>query len=199
MNLPNKLTMLRMALIPVFLVFMICEGIPNRFLWALLIFAAASFTDMLDGMIARARGLVTNFGKFMDPLADKLLVMSALVCFTQLDSFMEVPSVVIVAILAREFAVTALRTLAADAGVVIAADKWGKIKTVSQMVWVCYVLLVQSAMVQIMDYAAKTSQSRTVLLCTWANYAGMTIVVLTTLGSGINYLYKNRALFLNSK
>lgn len=191
MNLPNKLTMLRMALIPVFLVFMLCTGIPHNYLWALIVFAGASLTDMLDGQIARKRGLVTNFGKFMDPLADKLLVMSALVCFTQLEPAFALPAVVLVLILAREFAVTALRTLAADNGVVIAADKWGKIKTVSQMVWICYTLLMLWLCVGLLGYV-----NGPMLAIYWA---GMAVVLVTTVGSGINYLGKNRELFMNSK
>lgn len=192
MNLPNKLTMLRMGLIPVFLVFMCFQDIPHRYLWALLVFAAASFTDMLDGQIARKYNLVTNFGKFMDPLADKLLVMSALVCFTQTE--FRVSAVVIVVILAREFAVTALRTLAADAGVVIAADRWGKVKTVSQMVWICYMLLFLWCNSDLRP--AFSMLPYWMYLLAWL---GQAVVVLSTLGSGINYLWKNRRLFLSSK
>lgn len=192
MNLPNKLTLMRMALIPVFLLCMLWS-FPHHYLVALIIFAGASYTDMLDGQIARKRGLVTNFGKFMDPLADKLLVMSALCCFTQLpkDLGLNLPAVVLVVILAREFAVTALRTLAADSGVVIAADKWGKIKTVSQMVWICYGLFIFW-----LEFDG-------ILLLTWrwavVYYLGMAIVVITTVGSGINYLVKNRQLFMSSR
>lgn len=192
MNLPNKLTLLRMALIPVFLLCMLCS-FPHHYLLALVIFAGASYTDMLDGQIARKRGLVTNFGKFMDPLADKLLVMSALCCFTQLPDdlmLLNMPAVVLVVILAREFAVTALRTLAADSGVVIAADKWGKIKTVSQMVWICYGLFIFWLEFDVLP-----------LTWCWAvvYYLGMAIVVITTVGSGINYLVKNRQLFMSSR
>ena len=112
MNLPNKLTLMRVILIPFFLVMIYVDAIPLHFLWALVIFAAASLTDMLDGKIARARGLVTNFGKFLDPLADKVLVI----------------------IIAREFMVSGLRLLAAEEGVVIAAGIWGKLKTAFTMV-----------------------------------------------------------------
>ena len=118
MNLPNKLTLLRVILIPFFLVMMYVDAIPLHFLWALVIFAAASLTDMLDGKIARARGLVTNFGKFLDPLADKVLVI----------------------IIAREFMVSGLRLLAAEEGVVIAAGIWGKLKTAFTMVTIVGVM-----------------------------------------------------------
>ncbi|MEG1994555.1 MAG: CDP-diacylglycerol--glycerol-3-phosphate 3-phosphatidyltransferase, partial [Oscillospiraceae bacterium] len=138
MNLPNKLTVLRICLIPLFLFFLYCNFIPHNFLIALVVFGAASFTDMLDGKIARKHNLVTDFGKFMDPLADKLLVISAMIAFVGLNL---ASSIVVIIILAREFLVTSLRLVAANSGVVIAADKWGKYKTVSQMMWVSYIML----------------------------------------------------------
>ena len=131
MNLPNKLTTARVVMIPLFLV-AVYQG---WWLAALVIFALASVTDALDGHIARSRGLVTDFGKFMDPLADKLLVTAALMVFVDL---LEVPGWVVFLIVARELAITGLRTIAAGKGVVMAADKWGKVKTASQMVWICY-------------------------------------------------------------
>lgn len=190
MNLPNKLTLLRMCLIPVFLLFLLWEGLPNNYLWALLIFAAASITDTLDGQIARRRGLVTDFGKFMDPLADKLLVMSALVGFVDV---MDVPPTVIIVILAREFLVTALRTLAADNGVVIAADGWGKLKTVLQMFWICFTLLLLWVM------AEEIGPGWVFAALSWVHIVGMTLVVAVTIISGFNYMWKNRQLFLRSK
>ena len=126
MNLPNKLTTARVVMIPLFLL-ALYQG---QWLAALVFFALASVTDALDGHIARSRGLVTDFGKFMDPLADKLLVTSALIAFVEL---LRVPGWVVFLIIARELAITGLRTLAAGKGVVLAADKWGKIKTVSQI------------------------------------------------------------------
>ena len=134
MNLPNKLTTARVVMIPLFLL-ALYQG---QWLAALVLFALASVTDALDGHIARSRGLVTDFGKFMDPLADKLLVTSALIAFEEL---LRVPGWVVFLIIARELAITGLRTLAAGKGVVLAADKWGKIKTVTQMVWICYGLV----------------------------------------------------------
>lgn len=135
MNLPNKLTLLRVILIPVFLVFVYVPAIPLHFLWALVIFAAASLTDMLDGKIARARGLVTNFGKFLDPLADKVLVITALTVLVELEEF-RMSAIPLVIIIAREFMVSGLRLLAAEEGVVIAAGIWGKLKTAFTMVTV---------------------------------------------------------------
>ncbi len=140
MNLPNKLTLLRVILIPVFLIFIYVRCIPAHFLLALLVFAAASLTDMLDGKIARARGLVTNFGKFLDPLADKVLVITALTVFVELDEI-SMSAIPLVIIIAREFMVSGLRLLAAEEGTVIAAGIWGKLKTAFTMVTIVAVLL----------------------------------------------------------
>lgn len=139
MNLPNKLTLLRVILIPVFLVFIYVDAIPLHFLWALVVFAVASLTDMLDGKIARSRGLVTNFGKFLDPLADKVLVITALTVFVELDAF-RMSAIPLVIIIAREFMVSGLRLLAAEEGVVIAAGIWGKLKTAFTMVTIVGVM-----------------------------------------------------------
>ena len=130
MNLPNKLTMLRVILIPFFVV---CELIPYSWgKWAaLVIFVAASITDKLDGTIARKYNLITNFGKFMDPLADKLLVCSAMICFVGLGTL--APWIVII-IVAREFIISGFRLIAAENGRVIVAGIWGKAKTVVQMI-----------------------------------------------------------------
>lgn len=134
MNLPNKLTLLRIIAIPVFIV-VLMMGYGYA---ATVIFIAAALTDMLDGKIARKYDLVTNFGKLMDPLADKLLVMSALVCLVELGS---VPGWMVIVILAREFAVTGLRQVAASEGIVIAAGTTGKIKTITQMIAIPLLLL----------------------------------------------------------
>ena len=131
MNLPNKLTMLRVILIPFFIFFLLTDMMGDTGAWiALAIFCVASFTDFLDGQIARRCNLVTNFGKFMDPLADKLLVCSALICFVEMGLL---PSWFVIVIIAREFIISGFRLVASDAGVVIAASFWGKFKTVSQM------------------------------------------------------------------
>lgn len=140
MNLPNKLTVLRVLLVPFFVIFTLTGSIPHHFLIAGLLFGAASLTDMLDGKIARKRNLITNFGKLMDPLADKILVLSALLCFVKLDL---ANVVLVLLILIREFAVTAVRQLAAENGKVVAANLWGKAKTVVEMIAICTIFLLQ--------------------------------------------------------
>ena len=130
MNLPNKLTILRMIMIPFFLVALMVPGIPGGKWIALALFCLASLTDMLDGKIARKYNLITDFGKFMDPLADKLLVCSAMIALIDLD---RIPALVVIVIIAREFIISGFRLVASDNGVVIAAGWWGKIKTVCQM------------------------------------------------------------------
>ena len=186
MNRPNKLTTLRVAMIPLFLLALY----GGYWLLALVLFALASITDMLDGHIARSRGMVTDFGKFMDPLADKLLVTSALIAFVEL---MDVPGWIVFCIIARELAVTGLRTLAAGKGVVMAADKWGKLKTVTQMVWLCYGLLIGFCLARL------AIPGRTVSALWLVFRAGMVIVLCTTLFSGWNYLWNNRGLFSQMK
>lgn len=132
MNLPNRLTLLRVCLIPFFLLFVYLK-VPFHFLIALVIFAAASITDALDGQIARKRNLVTNFGKFLDPLADKVLVIAALTVFVELPEI-NMGAIPLIIISAREFMVSGLRLLAADSGIVVAAGMWGKLKTAFTMV-----------------------------------------------------------------
>lgn len=139
MNLPNKLTIFRVILIPVFIIALMSGIIPepvNRYV-GVVIFCVASFTDYLDGHIARKYNLVTNFGKFMDPLADKLLVSSALICMIELGFL---PAWIVIIIISREFIITGFRLIAAEGGLVIAASWWGKIKTVTQMLMIILVL-----------------------------------------------------------
>lgn len=139
MNLPNKLTILRVIMIPFFLIFMLTDlGNEAGKYIALFLFCAASITDFLDGYIARKNNLVTNFGKFMDPLADKLLVCSALISFVELG---KVPAWIVIIIVAREFIISGFRLVASDNGVVIAASYWGKFKTVSQMIMIILIIL----------------------------------------------------------
>lgn len=195
MNLPNKLTVMRMALIPVFLVFMLAESVPHRYLIAAVIFAAASFTDYLDGHIARRDGLVTNFGKLMDPLADKLLVFSALVCFIELEMS---SALIVFIILAREFLVTSVRLIAAEQGTVIAADIWGKMKTVSQIVWVLIALtalwLEESWPLFMTVSPGASAPPAPVIFLIGLSFVVQTIVVILTVFSGFNYIWKNRSL-----
>ena len=136
MNLPNKLTVIRIILAPLFMLLALWE-FPFHYAAALVVFIVAALTDMLDGKIARARGLVTNFGKFLDPLADKMLTTAAFLVFLSIGK-MNVWALMIV--LTREFMVTSVRLLAAKDGTVIAASMWGKAKTVAQMVAIIYVL-----------------------------------------------------------
>lgn len=139
MNLPNKITIFRVCMIPVFLIFMLVPNIPYGNYIAVAVFAIACLSDALDGYLARKHNLVTNFGKFMDPLADKLLVCSALICFVEL-SYM--PAWIVIVIIAREFIISGFRLIASDNGVVIAASYWGKFKTIAQMI-TCILLIVQ--------------------------------------------------------
>lgn len=168
MNTPNKLTLLRVILIPVFVVLLYVE-VPYHMLWALAAFIVASFTDFLDGRIARSRGLVTDFGKLMDPLADKMLVMSALICFVELG---RLPAWAVLIVVIREFAVTALRMLAVENGRVIAAGWSGKIKTASTMVCICLMLVFTQ--VPALDIAAAV------------------VILATTIYSGAEYFIKNK-------
>lgn len=142
MNLPNKLTVLRILLVPFFVAALLID-FPLNNLAALALFGAASLTDMFDGKIARKRGLVTDFGKFADPLADKILVISALLCFVQLGLC---DCVAVIIVLFREFTVTSIRLIAAAKGKVIAANMWGKVKTVTQIVAVVCVLVMQTVL-----------------------------------------------------
>ena len=131
MNLPNKITILRICMIPFFLFFMLSPSIPYSKYIAAVIFIVAALSDAVDGHIARKYSLITNFGKFMDPLADKLLVCSALICFVELK---RVPAWIIIIIISREFIISGFRLVASDNGVVIAASYWGKFKTTAQMI-----------------------------------------------------------------
>ena len=173
MNLPNKLTILRVIMIPFFVVCLLLDKGTATEIAALVLFAAASFTDFLDGYIARRDNLVTNFGKFMDPLADKLLVCSAMICLIELG---RLPAWIVIIIIAREFIISGFRLVASDNGVVIAASYWGKFKTVSQMFmimlliihpegtvfyWLEQILIYVSlilTIVSLMDYLMKNKQ-----------------------------------------
>lgn len=139
MNLPNKLTILRIILIPFFVFFLLADiAGPYRFWIADVVFIIASLTDMADGKIARKYGLVTNFGKFMDPLADKMLVSSAFICLVELG---RIPAWIVIVIIAREFVISGFRLIASDNGIVIAASYWGKFKTTFQMFAIILLIL----------------------------------------------------------
>ena len=170
MNLPNKLTVGRIILVP-FFVAALLANFPLNNAVALIIFIAASLTDMFDGKIARKYNLVTNFGKFMDPLADKLLVCTALICLTSMN---RLNVIVVLVIIAREFIISGFRLVASDNGIVIAASYWGKFKTVSQMALI---------IVLIMDLGGVWNVVGTVL--TW-------VALLLTVVSLIDYIAKNK-------
>ncbi len=172
MNLPNKLTTIRMIIVPFFVIALLYQGGTNYAarMIALILFIAASLTDLADGRISRRNNLVTDFGKFMDPLADKLLVCSALICFIQLG---QIRAWMVVIIIAREFAISGFRLVASDNGIVIAASYWGKFKTVFQMASV--ILLI----INIQELSVVTD------ICIW-------IALILTVVSLIDYIYKNR-------
>lgn len=180
MNIPNKLTIFRVVLIPFFVFFLLVpnfDGYGNYI--ALAIFVLASLTDMLDGMIARKYNLVTNFGKFMDPLADKLLVCSAMICLIERG---QIPSWVVIVIISREFIISGFRLVASDNGIVIAASYWGKAKTVCQMVMIIALLLdIEHPYFQYLEF---------VLI-----YASLILTVISL----IDYLLKNRSVLSNRK
>ena len=167
MNLPNRLTVMRMILVP-FFVAAVLYPFPHHFLIAFILFAVASYTDHLDGKIARKRNLITNFGKFMDPLADKCLVTAAMLWFVEIG---QMPGWALLVVIIREFGVSGLRMVAADKGRVIAAGWSGKVKTASTMV--CIVLMFLPIPAEL-------------------NLACVAVIVLTTIYSGVEYFVKNR-------
>lgn len=178
MNLPNKITLFRVCMIPVFLVFYLIDTIPANNVIAVTVFIIACLSDAVDGHIARKYNLVTNFGKFMDPLADKLLVCTALICFLSKGT---IPLLVVIVIIAREFIISGFRQVASDAGLVLAASYWGKFKTTAQMI-MCVLLILH------LDYA-------------WFGVLEMIFIWLSfalTIISMMDYLIKNRSV-LNTK
>ncbi len=170
MNTANRLTLLRVVLIPVFLV-VLYLGIPGANYWALAIFIAASVTDTLDGYIARHYNQITDFGKFMDPLADKCLVTAAMLWFVEIGVM---PGWALLVVIVREFGVSGLRMIAADKGRVIAAGWSGKVKTASTMVCICLMLLVEPLGIPPI-----------------VNTICVAVIVLTTIYSGVEYFMKN--------
>ena len=180
MNLPNKLTIMRVILIPFFVFFLLSPYFPayGNYI-AVAIFIVASLTDMLDGKIARKYNLVTNFGKFMDPLADKLLVCSTMICLIELD---RLAAWIVIVIIAREFIISGFRLVASDNGVVIAASYWGKFKTTFQMLMVIVLILdIQMPFFQILG---------TVLTY---------VALILTVVSLIDYIVKNKDVLKDQK
>lgn len=179
MNLANKLTLLRVIMIPAFLLVLFLAPEPMGRYIAVVIFIVASLTDMLDGKIARKYNLVTNFGKFMDPLADKLLVCSAMICLIELD---RLAAWIVIVIIAREFIISGFRLVASDNGVVIAASYWGKFKTTFQMLMVIVLILdIQMPFFQILG---------TVLTY---------VALILTVVSLIDYIVKNKDVLKDQK
>lgn len=176
MNLPNKLTVLRIIMVPFFVFFMLTDvgGTANKWI-ALVLFCVASLTDLLDGKIARKYNLVTNFGKFMDPLADKLLVCSAMICLVELK---RLAAWIVIVIIAREFIISGFRLVASDNGVVIAASYWGKFKTTFQMLMIILLIL---------DLGETFAIVETIVV--W------TALILTVI-SLVDYLVKNKGVLL---
>ncbi|HBC95180.1 MAG TPA: CDP-diacylglycerol--glycerol-3-phosphate 3-phosphatidyltransferase [Clostridium sp.] len=195
MNLANKLTILRMLLIPFFLIFMAVKDMPYGKIIAIAIFILASITDKLDGYIARSRNQVTKFGKFMDPLADKLLVTAALISLVE---YHIIPTWVAMIIIAREFAVTGLRAIAASEGVVIAASPWGKAKTVTQILAIILALInLDYNHVSFGLLRSLWDHPHKVLNC--ITYVAMTIAIVMTVISGVDYFVKNKEVFKSDK
>ncbi|MGL4571910.1 MAG: CDP-diacylglycerol--glycerol-3-phosphate 3-phosphatidyltransferase [Clostridium sp.] len=196
MNLANKLTLLRMLLVPIFLIFIALNEIPYGTFIATFIFVIASITDKLDGYIARSRNEITNFGKFMDPLADKLLVTAALISLVE---FRVVPSWAAVIIIAREFAVSGLRTLAASEGKVIAASWWGKIKTVIQIIAI--ILLLIEVNIAQSQYLFDIVTNNTFLLNFFEYVPNicLNVAVVITMVSGYDYFRKNKSVISTNK
>ena len=169
--------MFRVILIPFFIVFLLASLTPYDKWIALAIFIIASLTDLLDGHIARKYNLITNFGKFMDPLADKLLVCSALICLVELG---RIPSWIVIVIIAREFIISGFRLIASDNGVVIAASYWGKFKTTFQMVMICLMIANMDALSLLTNII-------------------MWIALVLTVVSLLDYLIKNRDIMKETK
>ena len=197
MNLPNKLTLSRIILTPFFVVAMLID-FPFHYLVALAIFGIASVTDMLDGKIARKQNLVTNFGKFSDPLADKILVLSTLVCFVQLGLC---SSIIVIIVLFREFAVSSIRLLAATEGKVVAANIWGKVKTVTQIIAIILIFLLQF-IIELMNMNFIPVGSSAVDMFAFVfNIIGNVALWISTiicLISGVIYIWDNRK-FISEK
>ena len=201
MNLANKLTMARIIAIPFFLLFMFIGNIYTR-VAALLIFILAALTDMYDGIIARHREEVTNFGKFIDPLADKLIVSAAFISFVQLRE-LAIPAWMVILVISREFIITGLRSVAASRGTIISASLSGKFKTTSQMVVIITILLILIVNAVLKNYCHTTPLELQAFLG-WKRVLGyildrapywlMLVVTILTVISGFNYIFKNKQL-----
>ncbi len=190
MNLPNKLTILRICLVP-FMIGALLIDFPLHYFVSGLIFGAASLTDFFDGKIAREKGLITDFGKFADPLADKILVISALVCFVALGLC---DPVLVIIVLFREFAITSIRLVAASNGTVIAANIWGKAKTVTQIVAIVAVFVFQFFL-ELCHLFIPIPAHITAIIAIYLTIAGQVLLWISTIFaiiSGIIYIKDNK-------
>ncbi len=190
MNLPNKLTILRILLVP-FMIAALLIGFPHHFLVAGLLFGAASLTDFFDGKIARERNLITDFGKFADPLADKILVVSCLVCFVAMKLC---DPILLIIVLFREFAVTSIRLVAASTGKVIAANMWGKVKTVTQIIAIVAVFTFQYFL-ELCKLYIPIPKEITDIIALWLGAGGHILLWISTIMaiiSGIIYIKDNK-------
>ena len=190
MNIPNQLTLARLVLTAIFVAVVSIHSLPERYSIGLVLFILAAITDFLDGYIARKHNLITNFGKLMDPLADKVLMCSAFVILTRDDL---IPAWIVIAMLAREFLVTGLRLLATSQGAVLAADSLGKLKTVLQIVTIIYLLMFIASKETMFAWSTFLFEWK------WTSpaIAGVAIIGVTafvTIYSGMSYMVKNRAL-----
>ena len=189
MTTANKLTLFRVLLIPLFIFFMLSSNSgPHNFLWSLVIFVSASVTDMLDGMIARKYNQITDIGKLLDPLADKMLIISAFICLVYLNV---INVVAVIIVIMREFLITALRAFAKEKQVIIAAGMLGKIKTVSQIIYIVFILIYQEL---IFTNLIKNTQMYSVI-----DFVLLWLMVLFTVISAIHYIHANISLFYNNK
>ena len=180
-----------MSLIPILIIFLLVKSIPNRFFLALIVFLVASLTDHLDGKLARKYGQITDFGKFLDPLADKMLVMSAFICFVDLNLITSVPVIII---LLREFLVTSMRLVAMSSGKVVAANIWGRTKTVTQIISIIVILISQCFSQHIADFSCNELN----FIESINNFFIWTSVVFTIF-SGFIYMKENFYIIKNSK
>ncbi|WP_300384832.1 CDP-diacylglycerol--glycerol-3-phosphate 3-phosphatidyltransferase [Clostridium sp.] len=196
MNLPNKLTLLRILLVPIFLLFITVKQIPYGTFIATFVFVIAAITDQLDGHIARSRNQITTFGKFMDPLADKLLVTSALIALVDLKIIAAWAAVIIIA---REFAVSGLRTIAAAEGKIIAASMWGKVKTVTQIIAIITSLLrvnIESSETLLAYFSANSFM---INIIKFSPKITMLLAIIITIISGVDYFAKNKKIIDTNK
>ena len=197
MNTPNKLTVLRLIFVPFYVFFLLMPSIPHHYIIAIALFGAAAYTDHLDGKIARKNNMITDFGKFADPLADKIMILAALACFVQTGL---TNAIVLILIISREFMVTSIRLVASSQGKVVAANKWGKAKTISQIAAVLGVMAMQYVLE--LDSLNVISLGDTQQVSQWFDIIGdifMWIATAFTIISGVIYIVQNFEFIKNAK